>query len=142
MGGCDCGADICYFVAMYEVTVKRVFSAAHAIRLYDGALEPVHGHNWEVEVTVAADQLDEIDVVMDFHVLEQRVDALISTAHNRHLNEIAPFSDGKGGLAVNPTAERVAWWLATEVGRDLPVGVRVVCAKVGEAPGCVAVWRG
>ena len=124
---------------MYEISVSRVFSASHAIRLYDGSLEPLHGHNWTVEVTVAAAQLDAIDVVMDFHLLESLVDRLLATVNNRHLNEVEPFSPAPGGI--NPTAERVAWWIGTEVAKGLPAGARLVGVSVGEAPGCVATYR-
>lgn len=126
---------------MYEITVRREFSAAHAIRLPDGSLEPVHGHNWAVAVTVAADELDGIETVMDFHDLEKALDKLIATAHNRHLNEIPPFADANGELVVNTTAERVAWWLGSEIARTLPKSVRLVSAEVGEAPGCTAKYR-
>ena len=79
---------------MYQITVSRIFSAAHAIRIYDGSFEPLHGHNWTVEVTVEASQLDAIEVVMDFHQLEKIVDELIEHVHNKNLNEIAPFGRG------------------------------------------------
>ena len=122
---------------MYEVTVDRVFSAAHAIRLYDGSIEPIHGHNWSVQVTVGSDKLDAIEVVMDFHELEKSVDRLMVKVHNQNLNEIEPFAE----QGVNPSAERVAWWIGTEVARKLPDGVRLVRATVGEAPGCKATFR-
>ena len=41
----------------FEITTTRQFSASHQLRLYDGSLEPLHGHNWQVKVTVAADSL-------------------------------------------------------------------------------------
>ncbi len=126
---------------MYEVTVHRVFSAGHAIRLYDGSLEPFHGHNWTVELCVAAAMLDDIEVVMDFHALEKAVDALILRVNNRSFNEIPPFADGSGGLNINPTAERIAWWFATEVAQQLPRNVELTCVRIGEAPGCVATYR-
>lgn len=126
---------------MHEITITKQFSAAHAIRLYDGALEPVHGHDWTVRVTVAAEALDAIEVVMDFHVLEQTVAALIQPLHNHHLNEVAPFADGRGGLAMNPTAERVAWWLATQIAPSVPSPARLVSVQVTEAPGCAATYR-
>jgi 6-pyruvoyltetrahydropterin/6-carboxytetrahydropterin synthase len=122
---------------MYEITISKTFAAAHAIRLPDGSLEPVHGHNWPVDVTVAADQLDAIETVMDFHVLEQAIDQLLTRVHNRHLNDVEPFIKTK----VNPTAERVAWWIATEIARSLPAGIRMVSVRVGEAPGCSATYR-
>jgi len=126
---------------MYEITIQRVFAAAHAIRLPDGALEPVHGHNWNVEVTVAASELDSIETVMDFHDLDRMADGLIDQVHNRHLNEVPPFAGPDGALRINTTAERVAWWFATEIARQLPARVRLVCASVSEAPGCIARYR-
>ena len=126
---------------MYAIEVRRTFSAAHAIRLYDGTLEPVHGHDWDVAVVVSAERLDAMEVVMDFHQLEQALDALLATVHNRHLNEVAPFADGAGDLKINPTAERVAWWLGEEVGRTLPKDVCLEKVSIGEAPGCTATYR-
>lgn len=125
----------------YEITIRRCFSAAHAIRLYDGALEPVHGHNWSVALTVGCDELDSIEVVMDFHPLEKQLDALLAKADNGDLNKVAPFADGKGGLAVNPTAERVAWWIGQAMTKHLPDHVRLIGVTVGEAPGCTATYR-
>ena len=122
---------------MYSITIERSFSAAHAIRLPDGTLEPVHGHNWPVEVSVGSVGLDGIETVMDFHVLAAAVDGALAELDNRHLNEVEPFV----GTRVNPTAERVAWWIAQRVGRALPAGVRLESVRVGEAPGCYASYR-
>ena len=128
---------------MYQITVSRIFSAAHAIRIYDGSLEPLHGHNWTVEVTVEASQLDAIEVVMDFHQLEKIVDELIEHVHNKNLNEIAPFGRGTdhGPSQVNPTAERVAWWLGTQITQALPEHAHLASVRVGEASGCTATYR-
>ncbi len=120
----------------YQITIERVFAASHALRLADGSLEPVHGHNWPVRVTVGADRLDAMDCVMDFHALVRLVDGLIAPFHSRHLNDVPPFASG-----VNPSAERVAEYLGTAVGAALPGGVRLVEAAVGEAPGCTATFR-
>jgi 6-pyruvoyltetrahydropterin/6-carboxytetrahydropterin synthase len=122
---------------MYSITIERSFSAAHAIRLPDGSLEPVHGHNWPVEVSVGSPGLDQIETVMDFHELVGMVDGVLAGLHNRCLNEVEPFAGGR----VNPTAERVAWWIAGRVRASLPAGVRLECVRVGEAPGCYASYR-
>ena len=122
---------------MYEVTVAKIFCAAHAIRLPDGSPEPIHGHNWETRITVGSNRLNPIEVVMDFHDLERLVDTIVTQANNRNLNDIGPFADDR----LNPTAERVAWWLGTEVAKGLPAGVDLVCACVREAPGCWATFR-
>jgi 6-pyruvoyltetrahydropterin/6-carboxytetrahydropterin synthase len=118
----------------FEISTTRSFSAAHALRLYDGSLEPVHGHNWRVKVTVAAQKLDAIGVVMDFHELERLVDQLVLPLHNRHLNDLEPFAS-----ELNPSAENVA----LHVGRSLrlPDGVRLVSAEVWETDTNSATYR-
>jgi len=124
---------------MFEITVEKTFAAAHAIRLSETLVEPIHGHNWPLRVTVASEELDAIETVMDFHDLEKTIDALIAQVHNRHLNEVPPFGTEKG--QINPSAERVAWWFGTEVAKTLPAHVHLVSVSVGEAPGCTATWR-
>ena len=110
----------------FQITTNRHFSAAHQLRLYDGSLEPLHGHNWRVRVTVSARQLDPIGVVMDFHELERLVDSIVVPMHNRHLNDLEPFR------SMNPSAENVA----VHVGRTLalPEGVALVGVEVWETP--------
>ena len=44
----------CTHAMPFEITTTRTFAAAHQLRLYDGSLEPLHGHNWRVQVTVCA----------------------------------------------------------------------------------------
>ncbi|HVO32505.1 MAG TPA: 6-carboxytetrahydropterin synthase, partial [Elusimicrobiota bacterium] len=34
----------------YEVIIREGFSSAHALRHYYGETEPLHGHNFQVEV--------------------------------------------------------------------------------------------
>ena len=51
---------------VYELTVQRHFSAAHALREYEGACSRLHGHNYQVEVVVARHSLDELGMAMDF----------------------------------------------------------------------------
>jgi 6-pyruvoyltetrahydropterin/6-carboxytetrahydropterin synthase len=118
----------------FQITTTRHFAAGHQLRLYDGSLEPIHGHNWRVSVTVGVDTLDTIGVVMDFHELERIVDAIIRPWHNRHLNEMPPFD-----RELNPTTENVA----LHVGRSLrlPGGVRLVRVEVWETDTNSAVYH-
>lgn len=121
---------------MYEITIERVFSAAHALRLPDGSIEPMHGHNWQVQVTVSAAQLDAMETVMDFHILEQSLDQIMARVHNRNLNDIEPFVE-----TFNPSAERVAEWIGKEILIGLPDGVSLESVQIEEAAGCFATWR-
>jgi len=126
---------------MYAITVTREFAAAHALRLPDGTYEPTHGHNWHVEVTVASDSLDAMETVMDFHALQGLVDGVIKPWAHANLNEQAPFADGHGTLAINPSAERVAEHLGQRVSAALPAGATLHEVLVTEAPGCWAHYR-
>ena len=42
---------------MFEVSVEYTFAAGHALRGYKGKCENVHGHNYKVQLTLAASSL-------------------------------------------------------------------------------------
>jgi len=121
----------------YQITTETSFTASHALRLPDGSYEPTHEHTWPVAVTVQSDKLDAMACVMDFHELGKIVDAVLNPWHNQHLNDVAPFANE----AINPSAERVAEQIARAVAEQLPQGVTLTQARVGEAQGCTAVYR-
>jgi 6-pyruvoyltetrahydropterin/6-carboxytetrahydropterin synthase len=110
----------------FEITARGGFSASHQLRLYDGSLEALHGHNWSVRVRVAAERLDSIGVVMDFHELERRLWQITDGLDNRHLNELVPF------VEMNPSAENVALFISGALA--LPERVRLVDVEVWETP--------
>ena len=117
----------------FAITTTRHFSAAHQLRLYDGSLEPLHGHNWKVKVTVSAAKLDGIGVVMDFHDLERRVGKVIDLLHNRNLNDLLPFK------STNPSAENVALHIAEKL--DLPMGIELEAVEVWETHENSAIFK-
>ena len=116
----------------FEIVTSREFSAAHQLRLYDGTLEPLHGHNWRVAVTVGSENLDSIGVVMDFHELSRLVDDVVRPMNNRHLNDLEPFAK------LNPTAENVALVIAR--GLTFPAQVRLRQVQVWETSENSAVY--
>src|SRR5205823_4773655 len=99
----------------FQITTTRHFSASHQLRLYDGSLEPLHGHNWVVKVTASAPKLDAVGVVMDFHLLERLVDEIIMPLHNGHLNDARLLTGS------NPSAENVALAVGQKLKLDEPV---------------------
>lgn len=119
---------------MYELTVERVFCAAHAI-VINGRREPVHGHNWRVRLTVSGRELDSNGLLCDFHALERVLDNVIGRYNNANLNEIPPFD------RINPTAEAVARTIGEQVLPKLPRGVNLTRLALTEAPGCEATWQ-
>lgn len=117
---------------MFEITVEGWFAAAHQLRLLDGSLEPLHGHNWRVRVTLAGPKLDEMGVLADFTRIQPRLAELLADMHDRFLNEF-PALSGK-----NPSAEAVAMHVAEGMRPHVPPGVALRCVEIEEAPGCVA----
>jgi 6-pyruvoyltetrahydropterin/6-carboxytetrahydropterin synthase len=118
----------------FDITARREFAAAHQLRLYDGALEPLHGHNWVVRVTVSADRLDAIGVVMDFHELDRLLDRIVAPLHNTHLNDVEPFRS-----TLNPSTENVALHIGNTL--QLPPGVTLRTVEVWETTSNSAVYR-
>jgi len=116
---------------MFELEVRRIFSAAHAL-LLRGEREVLHGHDWQVDLTVATDGLDADELAFDFHQLERTLDEVLQPFQSANLNATPPFD------RLNPSAEAVARHVAHEVARRLPTGVRVQAVRVTEAPGCAA----
>ena len=116
------------------VATTRSFAAAHQLRLPDGSIEPLHGHNWRVKVTVSSSKLDALGTVMDFHELERLVDAMTGPMHNHHLNELPPFD-----RELNPSAENVAFHIARSLA--LPADVRLERVEVWETDENSAVYK-
>ena len=120
----------------FEITTTRTFAAAHQLRLPGGSIEPLHGHNWRVKVTVSSDRLDVLGTVMDFHELEHLADVIIRPMHNQHLNALEPFV-----AELNPSAENVAYHVARSLTPSLPAGVRLARVEVWETDENSAVYR-
>lgn len=125
----------CYDVAFmpFEISTTRWFSAAHQLRMYDGSLETLHGHNWQICVTVGRSELDNIGVVMDFHELQRRVNSIVDPMHNVNLNDLPAFQ------TINPSAENVAIVVGDALRFD--AGVRLISVEVWETADCRAVYR-
>jgi len=87
---------------MYEVTIKKSFSAAHVLKEIGGKCEDLHGHNFLVEVSVAGEALNGEDLLIDFRDLKKWINEILDHLDHKYLNEVAAFKD------INPSSERVA----------------------------------
>ncbi|MCL4079072.1 6-carboxytetrahydropterin synthase QueD [Coriobacteriia bacterium Es71-Z0120] len=87
---------------MYTLTVKYHFDAAHALRSYEGECRNLHGHTWDVEVTVGGETLDDRDILYDFKDLKTDLTEVLAEFDHRYLNEVPPFD------RLSPTAENLA----------------------------------
>ena len=113
---------------MYLSTITATFSAAHYLRNYSGKCENLHGHNWKVEVTVAAEELDVAGMGLDFTILRKRANEILEDYDHKTLNDIAPFNE------VNPSSENLARTIFDRMGTLLDEGrVHVRSVKVWES---------
>ena len=113
---------------MYELTVKSHFDAAHALRDYPGECQKLHGHTWDVEVTVAGNQLDEIGIVYDFKTLKNDLSVVLGEYDHAYLNDVAPFD------RLTPTAENLARVIYERMAQTVDPRVSVVEIAVWESP--------
>lgn len=112
----------------YEISVQTSFAASHQLRGYKADLEPLHGHNFRVEVFAFAETLPATGYVLDFLELEAMIKDVVAPYDHRHLNEIPPFDE------MNPTTENLARFFYEELTKKLPRGVALSRVRVWEAP--------
>jgi 6-pyruvoyltetrahydropterin/6-carboxytetrahydropterin synthase len=112
---------------MFEVSKTIWFCAAHQVRFDGGQCERLHGHNWRVQVTVRAKQLDRIGYVVDFAELKKAAWEAVERFDHGNLNEIAPFTE------INPTAENLAHYVLRELAKRFnDERVRIHCVEIWE----------
>ncbi|PKN05161.1 MAG: 6-carboxytetrahydropterin synthase QueD [Deltaproteobacteria bacterium HGW-Deltaproteobacteria-9] len=90
---------------MFEVTIKKTFSAAHILKEIGGKCEDLHGHNFIVEVTVKGEALNKEDILIDFRDLKGWTDEILEAFDHKYLNEIEVFR------GTNPSSERIARYI-------------------------------
>ena len=119
----------------FEVSVETNFSAAHALRGYQGDCARLHGHNWTVRVSVPCRELDDAGIAIDFRVIKGQVRDVLEGLDHCNLNETEPFAKD------NPSAENIARHLYREIGRRINAeAVRVSKVRVSETPGASASY--
>ena len=87
---------------MYEVTIRKSFSAAHLLKEIGGKCEELHGHNFIVEVSVSAETLTAEGLLIDFRVVKRWTDEALDELDHKYLNEIPSFAN------INPSSENIA----------------------------------
>jgi 6-pyruvoyltetrahydropterin/6-carboxytetrahydropterin synthase len=133
---------------MYIVAREIRFCYGHRLLNYDGKCRFLHGHNGRAVITLAAEQLDKLGMVMDFSHIKRVVSAWIDANldHKMLLHKddpILPLFRERGEpfflLDCNPTAENIAR-LIYEYAQTQ--GFPVIEVKLWETDDCCAVYRG
>lgn len=127
------------------------FSAAHLYRRPDWsdaenrrrfgkcAIEPGHGHNYRLWVTVSGDVDSETGFVVDLGELDRLVhERVIEVLDHQHVNHALEEFRLDGGKV--PSSENLVTWIRGRLEGALPESVRLVELKLAEDEDLAAVW--
>ncbi|HNZ32236.1 MAG TPA: 6-carboxytetrahydropterin synthase QueD [Smithellaceae bacterium] len=120
---------------MYEVTIIKSFSAAHLLADIGGKCEELHGHNFKVEITVAARELDSNGLLIDFRLLKKHLNEILEEMDHKHLNELSFFA------GLNPSAENIARHICEAMDTKVKAaGVKMVRVKIWESENAAVTY--
>lgn len=112
---------------MYEIVIKADFSAAHYLKGYKGRCGSLHGHNWLVEVSVLAKEVDNLGMGIDFCILKKESEKVLKGLDHKNMNDIPYFKKE------NPSSENIARFIYENIKTNLgKKNVRVNWVKVSE----------
>jgi len=113
---------------MYEVTIIKSFSAAHMLVAIGGKCEELHGHNFKVEVTVAAQDLNASGILIDFREVKKWLAEIFDNLDHKYLNELSFFT------TTNPSSENIAKYICEQLQlKTRQADVKVARIKVWES---------
>jgi 6-pyruvoyltetrahydropterin/6-carboxytetrahydropterin synthase len=122
---------------MYEVTIIKSFSAAHMLAAIGGKCEELHGHNFRVEVTVAAPELNSSGILIDFRDVKKCLQEILDSLDHKHLNDLLFFNQ------INPSSENIAKYIWQEMKCKTKLAeVNIVRVKVWESENAAVTYIG
>ena len=142
---------------MFYLTKIFHFEAAHALNGYDGKCRNIHGHSYELRVTVKGMPLNESGnpkngMVIDFHDLKQIVNQevvekldhsfIIGNNMPKDFVEITKKNfDKVVELPYQPTTENMLADFAERIKLHLPQHVELYSVTLQETRDSIAEWR-
>ena len=142
---------------MFYLTKIFHFEAAHALNGYDGKCRNIHGHSYELRVTVKGMPLNEPGnpkngMVIDFHDLKQIVNQevvekldhsfIIGNNMPKDFVEITKKNfDKVVELPYQPTTENMLADFAERIKKHLPQHVELYSVTLQETRDSIAEWR-
>ena len=122
---------------MFEVTIIKSFSAAHMLAAIGGKCEELHGHNFKVEVTIAAKDLNSSGIIIDFRYVKKWLQEILDNFDHKHLNEIPFFTE------INPSSEHIAEYIYRKMKlKAKQAEVKVARIKVWESESAAVTYIG
>ncbi|MBS1506359.1 MAG: 6-carboxytetrahydropterin synthase [Bacteroidetes bacterium] len=138
------------------ITITKIFrfEAAHAIYRYPGSCANIHGHSYELHVSVRAESSAEgyipgIGIIMDFKELKNMVqqNAIALLDHKVILSKayLAEKKNSFSGdeltvMEAEPTAENLLYFILKCIQGKFPSDVKITSMKLWETRDSFAEW--
>jgi 6-pyruvoyltetrahydropterin/6-carboxytetrahydropterin synthase len=131
---------------LYKVTRELSFSYGHRLIGHQGRCARLHGHNARLRVTLGAESLDRMGMVLDFFDIKKTLSGWIEETidHRLVLRADDPVAKalrdlGEPFLAVDfsPTAENLARYVFDHLDG---LGLPILEVALHETDGCAAVY--
>src|ERR1035437_1671278 len=142
--------------SIVRITKIFHFEMAHALYGYDGPCKNIHGHSYQLSVTIAGkvdnnNKNPKQGMVVDFSVLKEIVNKLIvkELDHALVLNELSPHKKMLNENAMfekivvtkfQPTCENLLIDFAVIIQKNLPKKIKLHHLKLRETPSSYAEW--
>jgi len=142
---------------MDKIRITKIFhfEMAHALHGYDGKCAQVHGHSYQLSVTVLGSPIKEegnpkLGMVMDFGILKKIVNNLVVS----ELDHAVLLSHKSGAIQsetkelfqrvvhvdFQPTCENLLIDIVSKLEPELPENVKLHSLKLVETPTSFAEW--
>lgn len=144
-------------MAVFRLTKEFKFEMAHALAGYTGPCRHIHGHSYELLVTVkgtpeTGPESPFMGMVMDFRVLKEIVRQQIIDEFDHALvlnketapHQIAELGEFVGRLILTdyqPTSENLLADFALRLKKELPAGVKLHSLMLRETVTSFAEWH-
>ena len=141
---------------MMRLTKIFHFDMAHVLKGYDGPCRNLHGHSYELRVTVEGEPINDSEnpkngMVMDLHDLKCLVNDLIVNKLDHSL--VVPSTMASDFIAIverefekvvvtdyQPTSENLILDMVQRLQPVLPTGVILYSIRLQETPGSYVEW--
>jgi 6-pyruvoyltetrahydropterin/6-carboxytetrahydropterin synthase len=139
-----------------RVTKEFRFEAAHALMGYDGPCKNIHGHSYELSVTIIGSPVSDcnsakLGMVMDFGDLKKIIKKQIVDPFDHALllnaalpnQELQKFGDPFTNIVLlpyQPTSENFLIDFANRISELLPAGVKLHNMRLRETSNSYAEW--
>ncbi len=139
---------------MLQITKIFHFEMAHAIYGYEGPCKNIHGHSYELHVTISgikedSEYLPAPGFILDFKELKRIIVSGIIEVFDHKLLLSASFLNKNPGMhsqenlivwKVEPTAENILVYIRNTIAKNLPGGALLTALKLYETKDSYAEW--